>query len=340
MKNVIVIDDSLTIHKIVEYSIDPEKFRLHKFFTIEDASGKLKNISPDIVLLDNKLEGLNIKNFCKELKKEIPDVKVILLLGAFEKLNPQDLVKFYADDCINKPFNSKGLSDKIEFLLSGGFSNPTTDDTASEDVEREVDEFTKTLKEMDYEKLLENIGPVNNKQIVGEETDSTLKKHKEERNIFDDLENIFSDSSLNEKENKDNEEVVGKNGSGSMCFEDNLDIKDIRKSFFDLESQSNIFKNIIFDAFNEISSKTLNETFMTTLTSKILEEINIENLIAERLASAIDKLFGDDLKRAIILKLDDVFKDYLGQAVKKIIPEIAEKLIKEEIENIKKGIDE
>ena len=30
MKNLVVLDDSLTIHKIVEYSIDPDKYKLYK----------------------------------------------------------------------------------------------------------------------------------------------------------------------------------------------------------------------------------------------------------------------------------------------------------------------
>jgi len=84
MKNIVVLDDSLTIHKIVEYSIDPDKYKLYKTFTVEDFNNKLKDIDIHLLLLDNKLDGINVKEFCKNLKRINKNIKIILLVGAFE----------------------------------------------------------------------------------------------------------------------------------------------------------------------------------------------------------------------------------------------------------------
>jgi len=104
-------------------------------------------------LLDNKLDGINVKDFCKRLKDNNKNIKIILLVGAFERLGSQDITTLNIDDFINKPFNSKVLSEKIETLMGGIPSY----------VERGFKSSQEKGREIDYEKLLEELEPIASK---------------------------------------------------------------------------------------------------------------------------------------------------------------------------------
>jgi len=120
-KILLLIDDSLTIHRIVEDSIDQERYELFKYFSIEDVDKKLLSIDPHILLLDNKLEGVDVKKFCRDLKNKKKNCKIILLVGAFDIVDDNEMALHMADDYLSKPFNSQLLSDKIEAVLEEAF---------------------------------------------------------------------------------------------------------------------------------------------------------------------------------------------------------------------------
>lgn len=114
MKNkVLLIDDSITIHRVIDLSIDLEKYEIVKVFSQEAASAKLKELNFDFILLDNKLENTVISSYIKEIKLLQPASRVILLVGAFDKFDPEDSSKAGADDYLVKPFDSQSLNMKL-----------------------------------------------------------------------------------------------------------------------------------------------------------------------------------------------------------------------------------
>ena len=54
-KKILLIDDSVTIHRVIDLCVDKVKYDVFKVFSREEAVMKLKSEQPDLVLLDNKL---------------------------------------------------------------------------------------------------------------------------------------------------------------------------------------------------------------------------------------------------------------------------------------------
>ncbi|MDY6820791.1 MAG: response regulator [Deferribacterota bacterium] len=294
MLNIVVVDDSLTIHKIVEYAVDVESYNLYKFFSLEDFKNKANNITPHLLLLDHKLEGLNLKNFCHDIKEKYPTSKIILLLGAFEKADELYLEELNVDDYINKPFNSKALSAKIDKLAE------TIDVIENESNGSDVIEDDN----LDYEKLLEKLEPIKEKKENNETGQE--EKQVDELDIFDN----------NDQDLQDMRQAI-------KYIDQKDDINDlIRNKVYE------IFDNIdLQDIIKDLIYKKLNESMESIDFSSYLKPV-----LEEEVKKNLDKILRDILEKELENSMDNI--------VKTIIPDIAEKLIKKEIENIKKGTND
>lgn len=110
---VLLIDDSVTIHRVIDLSIDVDRYDIVKVFSKEDAAIKMQSEQFDYILLDNKLDNIIITEYIKELKAAQPSAEIILLVGAFDRFNESDLEKTGADDYLVKPFDSQSLNEKL-----------------------------------------------------------------------------------------------------------------------------------------------------------------------------------------------------------------------------------
>lgn len=110
---VLLIDDSVTIHRVIDLSIDVDRYDIVKVFSKEDAAIKMQSEQFDYILLDNKLDNIVISDYIKELKTAQPSAFIILLVGAFDRFDESDLEKTGADDYLVKPFDSQSLNEKL-----------------------------------------------------------------------------------------------------------------------------------------------------------------------------------------------------------------------------------
>ena len=110
---VLLIDDSVTIHRVIDLSIDFDRYDIVKVFSKEDAALKLQSEQFDYILLDNKLDNIIISEYISELKQQQKKATIILLVGAFDRFDETDLEKTKADDYLVKPFDSQSLNEKL-----------------------------------------------------------------------------------------------------------------------------------------------------------------------------------------------------------------------------------
>lgn len=133
-RKVLLIDDSITIHRVIDLSIDDEKFDVEKVFSSEEANAKIDSFSPDIVLLDNKLDNTRIEDYIREIKGKIPASSMILLVGAFDNFSEEDAERLGADDYLVKPFNSGSLDEKLSaFSEAQDVTAPVTETVEEKD---------------------------------------------------------------------------------------------------------------------------------------------------------------------------------------------------------------
>lgn len=164
MKNkVLLVDDSITIHRVIDLSIDTDNFEIIKVFSEETATQKLKETTFEFILLDYKLENTNITSYISTIKNMQPSAKIIILIGAFDKFAPEDLIATGANDYLVKPFDSQSLNTKLSFTKNNGKNVENAKPevySATEPVENEEppaetplnDNFIKNMAQADIER--------------------------------------------------------------------------------------------------------------------------------------------------------------------------------------------
>ncbi|MDD3978509.1 MAG: response regulator, partial [Methanomicrobium sp.] len=103
-----VIDDEPTIRKGIAMALE-NSYRIETFSEAETALESMKNDMPDLVLLDIGLPNLNGIETLEIIKKEFPDILVIMVT-AYEDFNSVvSAMKIGAYDYLVKPIHMEGL---------------------------------------------------------------------------------------------------------------------------------------------------------------------------------------------------------------------------------------
>ena len=207
LNKVLLIDDSVTIHRVIDLSIDLERLSLTKVFNKKDAEEKLQSDKFDYILLDNKLDEIQVNSFVKELKSKYPSTKLILLVGAFDKFSEQDLVNTGADDFLVKPFDSETLNLKLSDRTEIVEDIPTPIYFPEDDEEDNID----TAEDIDSIENVDDIGDVKN---------------------IDDVENIDNIDNITDTLDTDNLDLLG---DDLISHKDIADIDDLDFSAVDDE---------------------------------------------------------------------------------------------------------
>jgi CheY-like chemotaxis protein len=116
----LAVDDSKTMRKVLEMTFAGEDFRAILAENAQDALAKLRSDPPGIALVDATLGDSNGYDLCQQLKREAPQVPVLMLTS---KHQPYDRARggaVGADDFIDKPFDTQQLIDKVTTLVQKG----------------------------------------------------------------------------------------------------------------------------------------------------------------------------------------------------------------------------
>jgi CheY-like chemotaxis protein len=116
---VLVADDDKNVIDIIRYSIDSEKFEILEAANGKEALGMVFARSPDIMILDIMMPGMDGYMVCEELKKNDSTKNLpIIILSA--KAGVDDKIKAIGlgiDDYMIKPFDPRELEARILMRL-------------------------------------------------------------------------------------------------------------------------------------------------------------------------------------------------------------------------------
>jgi CheY-like chemotaxis protein len=117
----LVADDSLTIQKVVELILKPEGFEILALSDGEQAWQAVTTFAPEIVLADVDMPSLTGYELCERIREDpaTAHIPVVLLTGAFEPFDEERARTVRASSFIIKPFETRELLGKVEYLLSG-----------------------------------------------------------------------------------------------------------------------------------------------------------------------------------------------------------------------------
>ena len=118
-ESILVVDDEEDILELVKYNLSKEGYSVTTVTTGEKAIRIARQDSPDLVVLDLMLPGVDGLEVCKYLKND-PSTNRIPILMLTAKEEESDIViglELGADDYVTKPFSPKVLTARIKALL-------------------------------------------------------------------------------------------------------------------------------------------------------------------------------------------------------------------------------
>ena len=117
----LVVDNEIDIGNFVKSFFEVRGFEVMAVLNGDEAMKALDEMKPDLVILDvmmrREKEGLE---YLPQIKKKMPDVRVIMVTGIDDKETVEACVKMGADDYITKPlvldYLESTVMDKVKHL--------------------------------------------------------------------------------------------------------------------------------------------------------------------------------------------------------------------------------
>jgi two-component system, OmpR family, response regulator len=119
-QKILIVEDEGDMCLVLEMILHKKDMSIHHVKKISAAEEYLKNSTPDLILLDNRLpDGLGV-DFIYFIKSFYPEVKIIMISGKDGALKDIALHNG-ADLFLPKPFSRKELLRSVESLLNAQY---------------------------------------------------------------------------------------------------------------------------------------------------------------------------------------------------------------------------
>ncbi|BBE71823.1 phosphate regulon transcriptional regulator PhoB [Oharaeibacter diazotrophicus] len=137
MTKVLIIEDEEPVSLLLRYNLEAEGFEVEQSFRGDEAEIRLREIVPDIVILDWMLPGLSGIELCRRLRQrpETQRTPVIMLTARGEESERVRGLATGADDYIVKPFSVPELVARVKALLRRAKPETLTSVLVSGDIE-------------------------------------------------------------------------------------------------------------------------------------------------------------------------------------------------------------
>ena len=117
--SILIIEDEPAIAELIAVNLSHAGFLPVRAFQTDQASQLMKEVLPDLVVLDWMLPGKSGVQFAKELRANdrTKDIPIILLTARSEEMDKIAGLEAGADDYVTKPFSPKELVARIRAVL-------------------------------------------------------------------------------------------------------------------------------------------------------------------------------------------------------------------------------
>ena len=107
--SILVIDDEKIVHESCGRILREEGYEVKTALSGQEALQKLKKKRYDLVLSDIKMPGMDGVETLEEIKKEVPDITVVMFTAYTSVSTARDSMKLGAFDYLPKPFTPEEL---------------------------------------------------------------------------------------------------------------------------------------------------------------------------------------------------------------------------------------
>lgn len=119
VNKIMVVEDEQDILELIQYNLAREGYEVVGFCTAEEALEATKNMTPDLIILDLMLPGMDGLDFCKIMRitESTRGIPIIMLTAKGEEADIVAGLEIGADDYIPKPFSPRVLIARIRAIL-------------------------------------------------------------------------------------------------------------------------------------------------------------------------------------------------------------------------------
>ena len=124
-RKILVVDDNPDQIDLIRLVFEKAGFAIGTAANGTDALVKIRSISPDLIILDLMLPGLNGFDICETLRKDplTASVPIIMLTGLRSEFGRLAGLESGANEFLTKPFKVEELVSKVDKLLRGRISS-------------------------------------------------------------------------------------------------------------------------------------------------------------------------------------------------------------------------
>lgn len=118
-EKILVVDDEEDILELVRYNLVKDGFKVTCVSSGEQAIEKLKEETPNVILLDLMLPGMDGLDLCKKLRTNpaTTGIPIIMITAKGEDADIVTGLELGADDYLTKPFSPRVLLARIRAIL-------------------------------------------------------------------------------------------------------------------------------------------------------------------------------------------------------------------------------
>ena len=117
MKKILIVEDEKDMVTGLKFNLEARDYVVIAAYDGEAGCKKAVEEKPDLVILDLMLPKLNGYEVCKRLKKEVPDIPIIMLTAKSQEAEIVTGLELGADDYITKPFSVLELLARIKAVF-------------------------------------------------------------------------------------------------------------------------------------------------------------------------------------------------------------------------------
>ena len=114
MLKILIVDDDPAILDAMEVALNLEGYEVESTTKGEETFSKIDSFSPDLVLIDVYLAGMDGRDICQKIKAKEKTSKLPVVIFSADKSMKQVFKECKADDFIGKPFKMDEMYEKIK----------------------------------------------------------------------------------------------------------------------------------------------------------------------------------------------------------------------------------
>ena len=119
--NVLVVDDEISVRRLIEYLLKEMKYNTHQACNGEEAIEILKKVEVDLIILDILLPGKHGLDICSKIREmdKSKNTPILIITGVYTKTK----YNYQSKECganafMIKPFEVDAFMDKVNKLLN------------------------------------------------------------------------------------------------------------------------------------------------------------------------------------------------------------------------------